>query len=99
MTDFTDEDVRQVAKMLWEMGVSSSHVVCEARALDILAAVLPEYAKRVRAEELREAADEGKTDDELFALMPGEAGRRDEINRHSRDCADSHYGPCWEADQ
>jgi hypothetical protein len=55
MSDFTDEDVTtflEAASDLWEEG----HFTLGTRAG--LAAVLPEYAKRVRAEALRDAAAE-----------------------------------------
>jgi hypothetical protein len=59
MTDFTDEDVQRGADALNRF---AEHHLNESRARVALAAVLPEYAKRVRAEALREAADNMDTD-------------------------------------
>jgi len=55
MSDFTDEDVTAVDSVLGMWGIRKQR---EDIAANVLAAVLPAYAKRVRAEALREAAED-----------------------------------------
>jgi hypothetical protein len=96
MTDFTDEDVQRGVDALAASRLfgSQPEVVC------VLAAVLPAYAKRVRAEALREAADwmespAGAYDPEIAKWLraradqeENEAQRRLEIAKQGRcpDC-------------
>jgi hypothetical protein len=60
MADFTDEDVQRGARAAtgYLDAVTASEWDERDLASSVLAAVLPEYAKRVRAEALREAADD-----------------------------------------
>jgi len=51
MSDFADEDIQRGRNALPQSFLLPSEVAA------VLAAVLPEYRKRVRAEALREAAD------------------------------------------
>ena len=76
MTDFTEEDVQRGVDAFPGVGV-------EWWAIEgVLAAGLPEYAKRVRAEALREAADAGDRNghdvDWLYSRADAEEGKRDE---------------------
>ena len=58
-SDFTDEDVQRGARAWIAMdSVGSGRAVGRSASRAVLAAVLPEYAKRVRAEALREAAED-----------------------------------------
>jgi hypothetical protein len=57
---FTNEDVQRGAEALAEY-VGEDRFGYEPHARAVLDAVLPAYAKRVRAETLREAADEVRT--------------------------------------
>jgi len=57
MSDFTDDDVQRGAEAIADY-VGEERFGYEPHARVVLAAVLPEYAKRVRAEALRDAADD-----------------------------------------
>jgi len=57
MTDFTDEDVQRGVAWTQAAFPNDAAWMVEDDVRGILAAVLPEYAKRVRAQALRQAAD------------------------------------------
>ena len=58
MSDFTDEDVQRAESALAEYRPHMDALVRARIVGTILAAVLPEHDKRVRAEAYQEAADE-----------------------------------------
>jgi len=87
MTDFTDEDVERGWDALEAAHEATYHVHAAECCIEtdkyvrsVLAAVLPEYAKRVRAEALREAADD---------LVPADVWTPEECIRWLRARADA----------
>jgi len=57
MTDFTDEDVQRGAEAIYGVRFDGSMTEAEGLAQSVLAAVLPTYAKRVRAEFAQQILD------------------------------------------